>query len=971
LASLNALVSDVILDPGFNRDDFVSFRAEKELGKLDHYAILKDGVVSPDTWSVDSVEISLPGTRHKFPSKSEAPTFTVEDVYNRNIIDVIGAALRKPDAETFHLFPFELHWKPSNHEPSRRICLELYSSDEFVQAHLEVQGLAHKNNCQHEAVVIGLMLWSDSTQLTQFGSSYLWPIYLFFANQSKYACNKPSSSSSHHIAYIPKLTDSTFKSAYRDIFGTDPSNDIMTHSHWELVHAVYLLLMNKDFMHAYVYGCEFEFWDGIIRQWFPRWFIHATDYPEKSRIPLLGTDRDMRFREKNPRVDRPADVANAEKLLYEKGIALSNNSYNEILKFTSRVPTRSTFSIRLQEHGFDHHSVLAPDLMHESELGVWKALLTHLIRVCQAEKGDTVAELDRRYCAVPTFGRDTIRKFPKSCSTPVFEGLFPAKHNKIIMGVLFEMQTWHSLAKLRAHDVLDSLPDLKASTKRLGKSFREFAKVTCAAYETEELPSEAAARARREALAASKGRSTTGKKRSVRGKKHFSLTTPKLHLLGHYAFAIARLGTTDNYNTQTGELEHHRMKMFLYARAAKGNYVAGIAKQHLRQRKIQILNTKASKSLEVRKHRMKLQACMPFDAVETLLSDSPFIHYQMSQEDPALVDFRDKLKHHLLVRILGQPFSGDEEEFSLEEINHVHIVNDTIYRHKVVRINFTTYDLRREQDSLNPRTHADVMVLAREDEKGGHPFWYCRIIGAFHARILYHTPDKYTSDSDYQNMDFLWVRWFGPCLELGGGWEKKRLHRLSFINPETDDTPLFGFLDPACVLRGVYLIPAFHHGRSDNGIPGTIGRPESDEGQDYNYYDINMFVDRDMFMCYRGGGIGHREIWDALSVFRNDRDPIDLQMRAIAASNYQTAQHEEDSEEEFDVMQIEGAGGNLNDKEGDDEEYERVEIVQTVSNEEDVEGGEVLDEKEVGDELGAEDGEVEDNGFGGLAYAPL
>ncbi|RXW14734.1 hypothetical protein EST38_g11122 [Candolleomyces aberdarensis] len=657
LASLNALVSDVILDPGFNRDDFVSFRAEKELGKLDHYAILKDGVVSPDTWSVDSVEISLPGTRHKFPSKSEAPTFTVEDVYNRNIIDVIGAALREPDAETFHLFPFELHWKPSNHEPSRRICLELYNSDEFVQAHLEVQGLAHKNNCQHEAVVIGLMLWSDSTQLTQFGSSYLWPIYLFFANQSKYARNKPSSSSSHHIAYIPKLTDSTFKSAYRDIFGTDPSNDIMTHSRRELVHAVYLLLMNKDFMHAYVYGCEFEFWDGIIRQWFPRWFIHATDYPEKSRIPLLGTDRDMRFREKNPRVDRPADVANAEKLLYEKGIALSNDSYNEILKFTSRVPTRSAFSIRLQEHGFDHHSVLAPDLMHESELGVWKALLTHLIRVCQAEKGDTVAELDRRYRAVPTFGRDTIRKFPKSvsamsklaardfedllqCSTPVFEGLFPAKHNKIIMGVLFEMQTWHSLAKLRAHDVLDSLPDLKASTKRLGKSFREFAKVTCAAYETEELPS-------------------------------------------------------------------------------------------------------------------------------------------------------------------------------------------------------------------------------------------------------------------------------------------------------------------------------------------TIGRPESDEGQDYNYYDINMFVDRDMFMRYRGGGIGHREIWDALSVFRNDRDPIDLQMRAIAASNYQTAQHEEDSEEEFDVMQIEGAGGNLNDEEGDDEEYERVEIVQTVPNEEDVEGGEVLDEKEVGDELGAEDGEVEDNGFGGLAYAPL
>ena len=92
-------------------------------------------------------------------------------------------------------------------------------------------------------------------------------------------------------------------------------------------------------------------------------------------------------------------------------------------------------------------------------------------------------------------------------------------------------------------------------------------------------------------------------------------------------------------------------------------------------------------------------------------------------------------------------------------------------------------------------------------------------------------------------------------------------------------------------------------------------------------------------------------------------------MRAIAASNYlEPAEEGEDSEEEFDVTQAEDAGDN--DEDGD-EEYERVEIVQTASNEDDIEGGEVLDDKEVGDELGAEDGEVEDNEFGGLAYAPL
>ena len=37
-------------------------------------------------------------------------------------------------------------------------------------------------------------------------------------------------------------------------------------------------------------------------------------------------------------------------------------------------------------------------------------------------------------------------------------------------------------------------------------------------------------------------------------------------------------------------------------------------------------------------------------------------------------------------------------------------------RHKVIRINHTTYDGRLNQDSLNPRTHADFMVLAHEDD---------------------------------------------------------------------------------------------------------------------------------------------------------------------------------------------------------------------------------------------------------------
>lgn len=49
---------------------------------------------------------------------------------------------------------------------------------------------------------------------------------------------------------------------------------------------------------------------------------------------------------------------------------------------------QSAFSTRLSEHGFDFYSMLVVDLLHEFELGVWKAVLTHLIRILYAQKGN-------------------------------------------------------------------------------------------------------------------------------------------------------------------------------------------------------------------------------------------------------------------------------------------------------------------------------------------------------------------------------------------------------------------------------------------------------------------------------------------------------------------------------------------------------------------------------------------------------
>lgn len=75
------------------------------------------------------------------------------------------------------------------------------------------------------------------------------------------------------------------------------------------------------------------------------------------------------------------------------------------------------------------------DLLHEVELGMWKNLFIHLLRILHAKDKNLVNELDRRYVCyyyfstkddtqhrfyrfrlVPTFGRGTIRKFSKNTS---------------------------------------------------------------------------------------------------------------------------------------------------------------------------------------------------------------------------------------------------------------------------------------------------------------------------------------------------------------------------------------------------------------------------------------------------------------------------------------------------------------------------------------------------------------------------
>jgi hypothetical protein len=67
------------------------------------------------------------------------------------------------------------------------------------------------------------------------------------------------------------------------------------------------------------------------------------------------------------------------------------------------------------------------------------------------------------------------------CALAVFEGLLPEPHGTIVMDLLFELVTWHGLAKMRPHTELTVQP-LGRSTMGLGALLQQFQSVTCEAY---------------------------------------------------------------------------------------------------------------------------------------------------------------------------------------------------------------------------------------------------------------------------------------------------------------------------------------------------------------------------------------------------------------------------------------------------------------------------------------------------------
>ncbi|KIK92915.1 hypothetical protein PAXRUDRAFT_790802 [Paxillus rubicundulus Ve08.2h10] len=982
---ITKLVNNVLLADDFDTKDLQGFASSKYHGLLDK-AGTEEGnqegsveeVLFPDNWKVRSVEIEVP-TRTKAVTGS-SNTFLIPGFHYRSLVEVIRSAFSDVQAKAFHLWPFEQIWNDPITGASQRVFGELYTSDSWINAHAALQKQPPEPGCNLERVIVGLMFFSDATHLATFGNAKAWPLYLYFGNLSKYARAMPNSGACHIVGFFPSLPDNI-----KDMFlklekmSKKAIASLQAYCRRELFHNCWNILLDDEFLEVYCHGIVLRCPDGILRRVFPRIFTYSADYPEKvliatiremGRCPCprclvpkdlihrIGTLSDMHMRVSQMRKFLLQKVLLVRETILKHAKAVDGSFAERTLGKESWVPIINAFVTKLSGFGLDPFAMLVVDFMHECELGTWKSLFSHLIRLLYALPSGvlTVAELDARFRQIPSFGRGTIRKFSSNtsemkrlaardfedilqCTIPVVEGLFPPEHDRIVLALLYRFSEWHALAKLRLHTEA-SLNHLESAYKNLCQKLRLFSKKMCAEYHTTELPKEKTARLRKQGQAQADSNISSGT--SGPRTKAFNMRTYKFHALGDYVRSIRLFGTTDSYTTQIGELAHRALKA-CYPLVSKKDTIRQLSKHEQRQRRLRRIDERWSQAKE-----SNVNKSTQFPQQHVLPShrhsaQDIFTILQTRDSDPAMKDFLPNLRNHLLHRLLDVPLANQDCGYSPEERNEVLIRGNMLFAVKTMQVHYTTYDLREEYDYLRLGHQCDVMVPTGESEPGCHPYWYARVLGIYHVdvRLL-------GGNQDYCNLHLLWVRWFGTSPGHRSGLKAGRLPKIGFVS--SSDSSAFGFLDPSLVVRAAHLIPAFADGRGSHLLRAgkSVGR-QGDEEDDWVSFYVNIFADRDMFMRFVGRSPGHTQPHKPPVPLSTDEPDNGLQ-----GSDTEEEEDCDPNERDIQDMDVDEDFGDSEDEDEEDEEEED-------EDEEDKDDDDGLEDAEIR-VMADHDGELDDFG---------
>lgn len=203
---------DIISSPNFTPEDVRHTRwsaINKTLGLAEFDDGGEEWEDEDAGWRRSPIAIDVPFHRQMKSSEGWRRR-VVGHLYHRSILSVIKEKLANPgDNQHFHYEPYELFWRPTLESEETRVHGEIYTSSSFERAHQVLQESPGEPGCRLPRCIVALMFWSDETLLTSFGKTKLWPVYMFFGNESKYRRSMPSLNLCNHIAYFESVSPNT------------------------------------------------------------------------------------------------------------------------------------------------------------------------------------------------------------------------------------------------------------------------------------------------------------------------------------------------------------------------------------------------------------------------------------------------------------------------------------------------------------------------------------------------------------------------------------------------------------------------------------------------------------------------------------------------------------------------------------------------------------------------------------------
>ncbi|KAJ8481391.1 hypothetical protein ONZ51_g6034 [Trametes cubensis] len=455
------------------------------------------------------IDGSLTSGRPRFIRREVVVADEVHEVFYRDIIECIRALYGDPEFADILVFSSEKHYADEEHKI--RVYFDLHTGKWWWETQKELEAR------RPGATIIPIIISSDKTQLTVFGSKTAYPVYMTIGNLPKDVRRKPSRRGQILLAYLPstRLPHISNQASRR--------RTLANLFHACMSHAL------APLRNAGIHGVEMTSGDGVSRRGHPIFAMYIGDYPEQLLVtcckngtcPKCTIPRDQVGA--SPDSNHPTrDLDQILRALdeFDSGPAVFSRACRDagikpvINPFWRDLPYVNIFRS------------ITPDLLHQLYQGVIKHLLAWLKLAYGPE------ELDARCRRLPP--NHQIRLFMKGITT--LQRVTGKEHGdmcRFLLGLVVGLSLPGGYSPLRLVRAVRALLD-----------FLYLSQYPAHTSDTLSLLCDALRR-----FHANKDIFT-----QLGIRLHFKL--PKLHALDHYVDSIKLFGTTDNYDTQYTERLH-------------------------------------------------------------------------------------------------------------------------------------------------------------------------------------------------------------------------------------------------------------------------------------------------------------------------------------------------------------------------------------------------------------------------------